>query len=90
MGSYVGASAVLECLVEGFPRPAVVWERYDGLVLREAWEDKFLPRERPVPPYGVRATLNVTVTSSNEFGAYFCRAENRHGGAKGGVNIVGK
>ena len=46
--------------------------------------------ERRVGLYGHLMSLNVTLTSSNDFGMYNCISENSQGQAEGGVHIYGR
>ena len=100
VGSIVGASVTLECLIESHPKASVSWERYDGvnvgrlvdslLKTHDFDERKYVASEwAGGGEYDRKAVLNMTLTNSNDFGMYFCRASNGEGIAKAGINLYG-
>jgi hypothetical protein len=88
VGGYVGSWVLLECLVEAFPAAVNYWERHDGRLIQHS--DRYRLAAKEFDIYKSTVTLNVTLESPEDFGAYYCTAKNEKGVTKGGVTLFGK
>ncbi|XP_012525384.1 uncharacterized protein LOC105830548 isoform X2 [Monomorium pharaonis] len=74
--------ATLECEVEGFPEPAVYWERSDGRRLRMSDKYKMEVYDRR-DNYKLKMKLRIARVTSSDHGTYHCVARNDFDTVKG-------
>merc|ERR1719195_1172478 len=85
VGGYNGSSVRIECIVEAFPQAVNYWERHDGRLV-EAKDMKYAIGSED-DDYKTKLFLNITLTESADFGAYYCISKNEKGLTKGAVEL---
>lgn len=87
VGVNVGSDAVLECLVESWPRPLASWMGHDNTLILP--NHKYQITEQ-VEGYRTRMRLRVLEVTEKDFGAFKCVAKNTLGEKEGFIRVYGK
>ncbi|KAK2713866.1 hypothetical protein QYM36_009677, partial [Artemia franciscana] len=85
IGIVSGSLGLLECYVEAFPEAVCYWERSDGKLVENSAKHQIEIRD--FDRYKVYMSLNLTVTSSSDYGRYQCIAKNIMGSTKGLLSV---
>ena len=87
IGANVGSYAVLECLVEAWPRPLASWMGQDNTLILP--NHKYQISEQ-VEGYRIKMKLRVTEVTEKDFGAFKCVAKNTLGEKEGFIRVYGE
>ena len=87
IGASKGSQAVLECQVEGSPRPTTSWMRSDDQIPLTG--SRYQMTEE-VSGFTIVMRLKISDVSEKDFGAYKCSGKNNLGEKEGYIRLFGE
>ncbi|XP_014225184.1 protein amalgam-like [Trichogramma pretiosum] len=83
-GAYEGQTLVLECHSEGYPRPIMYWTKPNNETVTN---DGFYKVETSVSGYETLMKLSIRSVRPQDYGPFFCLAENSLGRTDGKIKV---
>uniref|UniRef100_A0ABD2W5L6 Ig-like domain-containing protein n=1 Tax=Trichogramma kaykai TaxID=54128 RepID=A0ABD2W5L6_9HYME len=83
-GAYEGQTLVLECHSEGYPRPIMYWTKPNNETVTN---DGFYKVETSVSGYETLMKLSIRSVRLQDYGPFFCLAENSLGRTDGKIKV---
>ena len=88
IGASKGSQAVLECQVEGSPRPTTSWMRSDEH--NTLTGPRYQMTEEVSGSNSIIMRLKISDVNEKDFGAYKCSGKNNLGDKEGYIRLFGK
>jgi len=84
LGQALQNDTTLECHIEAFPPPAIVWTKDD---IQLTYNQQYAISHFAIGEECTESTLHVKKIEKSQYGDYVCTATNRLGHAEGRVNL---